>query len=154
MRHYLKFVCLTTSIYINRFFKEVLTNTDIYLLRAKASSILILFLAEIRVSRCKDIKMILSPKCLWSAAKLLVAQWRSQAIVWRLMIIFECFGQSSSSRFGDDIAELSTPAIMYRWMRSLLLSKQFLNFKFRKLNSCDVVQTKITSRLLRYYSAG
>ena len=28
--------------------------------------------------------------------------------------VFECFGQSSSSRFGDDIAELSTPAIMYR----------------------------------------
>ena len=27
-----------------------------------------------------DVKMILSPKCLWPVAKLLVAQWRSQTI--------------------------------------------------------------------------
>ena len=35
--------------------------------------------------RCKDVKMILSPKCLWPAVKLLVARWRSQTIDSRLM---------------------------------------------------------------------
>ena len=40
---------------------------------------------------CYDVKMILSPKCLCPAAKLLV-QWKTYENV------LECFGQSSSSR--------------------------------------------------------
>ena len=41
----------------------------------------------------------------------------------------------SSSRFGDNIAELPTPAIMCRWMQSLLWIKEFSNFKSKPSTS-------------------
>ena len=99
--------------------------------------------------------MILSPKRLWPAAKLLVAQWRSQTIDWRLM---KMYLNVLENQVLPDLGMISLnyipPAKMCRWRRSLVLIKQFSNFKFRPstsetqyYNSCDVMQTKITWRL-------